>query len=394
MDPTRNPYSPGAGRPPSALVGRDIERDAWRVALSRVQRGLSVQPIALYGLRGVGKTVLLTSMAKEAEQHDWLVAQVEAGTGKSLRVALGEGLYGPLSDLARPSSGRRVLRALKTALSFKASYDSTGTWSFGLDLDQVGGGGADSGVLETDLDKLVKDLSAAAGEQGVGLAVLVDEAQDLSPDELVALCAIAHKASQQNWPFVLCLAGLPSLPKDVAEAKSYAERLFAFYSITALPADIAGEVLTLSADQESVSWEAAAVSELVKETRGYPYFLQQYGQDTWNSALGQQVLTLEDARVGAALGRNALDNGFFRARWDRATRSEQTYLRAMAMDGDAGSASGEVARRLGRKPASLGPTRAALISKGLLYAPEHGRIAFTVPGMADFISRQPDPDAT
>lgn len=394
MDPRRNPYSPGAGRPPVALVGRDIERTDWRIALERVEGGRSVQPVALYGLRGVGKTVLLTAMAKDAENREWLVAQIEAGSGKSLRVALGEALYGPLSDLARPSAGRRILRALKTALSFKASYDSNGTWSFGLDLDNVSGGGADSGVLETDLDKLIKDLSHAVAEEGVGLAVLVDEAQDLAVGELVALCAIAHKASQQNWPFLLCLAGLPSIPKDVAEAKSYAERLFAFYPVTALPPLIAGEVLTVPAAQVAVTWDSEAVAHIVGEARGYPYFLQQYGQDTWNCALGVDMVTAEDARVGAAVGRNALDNGFFRARWDRATRSEQGYLRAMALDGDAGSSSGEVARRLDRKPTSLGPTRASLISKGLLYAPEHGRIAFTVPGMADFISRQPDPDAT
>lgn len=393
MDPRLNPYSPGAGRPPAALVGRDLERHDWQVAVERAEKGFSVQPFAFYGLRGVGKTVLLTTLAKEAESRRWLVAQIEAATTKTLRQSLGEAFYGPLSDLARASAGRRLLRALKTALSFKASYDSNGTWSFGVDLDDVAGGGADSGVLETDLDKLIKDLSAAAGEEHTGLALLVDEAQDLSHDELVALCAIAHKASQQNWPFLLCLAGLPSLPRDVAEAKSYAERLFAFYPITALPGLIAGEVLTLPAKQADVTWETAAVEYLVDESRGYPYFLQQYGQDTWNTAAGPDVVTVVDARVGVALGRSALDNGFFRARWDRATRSEQSYLRAMAPDGDDGSSSGEIARRLGRKPASLGPTRASLIAKGLVYAPEHGRIAFTVPGMATFIGRQPDPEA-
>ncbi len=393
MDPRFNPYSPGAGRPPVALVGRDVQRHDWDVALDRVESGLSIQPFALYGLRGVGKTVLLTTLAQEAESRGWIVAQIEAATTKSLRQSLGEALYGPLSDLARPRAGKRLLRALKTALSFKGSYDSSGTWSFGLDLDEVAGGGADSGVLEADLDKLVKDLSAAAGEEGRGLTVLVDEAQDLSSDELIALCAIAHRASQQNWPFVLCLAGLPSLPRDVAEAKSYAERLFAFYEITALSPPLAGEVLTRPAARANVTWHDAAVGYLVDEAKGYPYFLQQFGQDTWNSARGIDVVTEEDARVGAAVGRHALDNGFFRARWDRATRSEQAYLRAMARDGDHGSLTGEVARRMGRKPASLGPTRAALISKGLVYAPEHGRVAFTVPGMAVFISRQPDPDA-
>ncbi len=388
MDATRNPYSPGAGRRPPALVGRDAELTAWEVGLDRVQLGLSVQPLVLYGLRGVGKTVLLTQMAKEAASRDWLVAQTEAGVGKRLREMLGESLYGPLSDLARPSAGRRLLRALKTALSFKASYDSSGTWKFGLDLRDTGGGGADSGVLETDLGKLVKDLSEAAAEEGHGLAILIDEAQDLTSDELVALCAVAHQASQQDWPFLLALAGLPSLPRDVAEARSYAERLFAFFNITALPNAKAADALRLPAETTGVHWEHNAVQHVVNEADGYPYFLQQYGQDTWNAATGTNI-SLAAAREGAATGRAALDAGFFRARWDRATRSEQDYLRAMAADGDDGSQSGEVAKRLQRKPSSLGPTRANLIAKGLIYAPEHGRIAFTVPGMASFINRQP-----
>lgn len=125
----------------------------------------------------------------------------------------------------------------------------------------------------------------------------------------------------------------------------------------------------------------------MKESSGYPYFLQQYGQDTWNIA-DRDPITVTDARVGAAFGRAALDAGFYRARWDRATPAEKAYLRAMAQDGDDGSGSGEVAARLSRKPTSLGPVRANLIAKGLIYAPDHGLVAFTVPGMATFITRQ------
>lgn len=283
MDPRRNPYSPGAGRPPAALVGRDVELLNWQVALDRVQTGLTVQPVALFGLRGVGKTVLLTAMSKQAESHGWIVAQIEAATTKPLRVTLGEALYGPLTDMARPSAGLSPTRALKTALSFKASYDSTGTWSFGLDLDDVAGG-ADSGVLETDLDKLIKDLSAAAGENGVGLAVL-DEAQRRA--ELVALCAIAHKASQQNWPFLLCLAGLPSLPKDVAEASPTLNG--SSRSTRSRPCRRSSPVvLTRPAKQANVTWEEAAVAHIVDEAQGYPYFLQQYGQDSCNRAHGSR----------------------------------------------------------------------------------------------------------
>lgn len=390
MDPVLNPYSPGAGRPPAAMVGRDPQMQNWQVALDRIQRGRTAQPVVLYGLRGVGKTVLLSEFARQATERSWIVAQIEGGAGKSLREALGEALHGPLTDLARPSAGKRLLRSLKTAVSFKASYDIGGTWSFGLDLSDVGGGGADTGLLETDLLKLLHDVAAAAAEEDTGMAVLIDEAQDLDEDELAAVCGIAHIAGQNAWRCVFALAGLPSLPRILAEAKSYSERLFAFQPIEHLDELLAARVLTEPATVENVSWDADAVDHIVRNAAGYPYFLQQFGQDTWNEARGTHTITLTDARVGAARGRASLDAGFFRARWDRATRSEQHYMSAMAPDGDRGSGSGEVATRLGRKVTSLGPTRANLIAKGLVYAPEHGIVAFTVPGMADFIARQPE----
>lgn len=390
MDPVSNPYAPGAGRPPIALVGRDVQQEEWRVALDRIQRGRTAQPLVLYGLRGVGKTVLLTGFSKAARDREWIVAQVEAGTGKSLREALGEALHGPLADLARPSASKRLLKALKTALSFRASYDVSGSWNFGLDLAETPGGGADTGFLETDLAKLVSDLSFAAEDEGVGLAVLIDEAQDLSDAELVAICSVAHAAGQNGWRTLFGLAGLPSLPRVLAEAKSYAERLFVFERIEHLNGDLAREALTEPAATEQVAWDDDAVTLVVEETRGCPYFLQQFGQDTWNAATGPDI-TLSDARLGAVKGRAALDNGFFRVRWNRATRAEQRYLRAMSSDGDGGSSTGEVAARLGSGTNSFGPARAKLISKGLIYAPEHGVVAFTVPGMADFIERQPLP---
>jgi AAA ATPase domain len=390
MDPVRNPYSPGAGRPPAALVGRDPQLDRWAVSLDRIEGARGAQPVVLYGLRGVGKTVLLTRFFKTAQDRDWIVAQVEAGAGKSLREALGEALHAPLADLARPSAGKRLLKGLKTALSFKASYDAAGTWNFGLDLTETAGGGADTGMLETDLNKLVRDLSAAAEEEGVGLAILIDEAQELTPAEFTAVCSAAHVTSQNGWSSVFALAGLPSLPRVLAEAKSYAERLFVFERIEHLTEDLARKALAEPAAIEGVAWDDDAISFVVRQASGYPYFLQQFGQDTWNEASGPAI-ALADARVGAARGRAALDDGFFRARWDRATKAEQRYLRAMAADGDAGSSSGDVAARLGRSVTSFGPARASLIAKGLIFAPEHGVVAFTVPGMANFIQRQPQP---
>ena len=390
VDPVGNPYAPGAGRTPAALAGRDRQREAWRIGLERVERGRTAQPMVLHGLRGVGKTVLLSSFRTAAAKRDWLVAQVEAGSGTGLREAVGEALHAPLADAVRPAPGRRLLTALKTALSFKASYDTAGTWNFGLDLSQAAGGGAGTGVLEADLSKLLRDVAAAAAEAGTGLALLVDEAQDATAEELRALCAVTHAAGQQDWPLLVALAGLPSLPRVLTEARSYAERLFVYERIEQLPPEAATEALVAPAVAEGVHWTQAASDLVVRATGGYPYFLQQFGQECWNEASGD-VIAFADARVGAARGRAALDDGFFRTRWDRAAPAEQAYLRAMAPDGDAGTPSGTVAARMGRRLASLGPARASLIAKGLVYAPEHGLVAFTVPGMADFIARQPPP---
>ena len=219
------------------------------------------------------------------------------------------------------------------------------------------------------------------------MAVLIDEAQDLTHDELTAVCAVAHLAGQDSWRLLLGLAGLPSLPRVLSEAKSYAERLFTYASIEHLEKPQARSALVEPALTEGVSWNDDALEMIVDEALGYPYFLQQFGQDTWNEATASPI-TQTDARIGAAKGHAALDSGFFRARWDRATRAERRYLRAMAVDADAGSSSGTVAERLGKKSTSLGPTRANLIAKGLVYAPEHGVVAFTVPAMAAFIRRQ------
>lgn len=388
MDPVRNPYSPGAGRKPSALVGRDDVIGAWSVSLQRAERGKTDQPMILYGLRGVGKTVLLSQLRRDADARDWITVQLEAGSGRSLREMVGEGLYGPLSDLARPSAGKRLLRALKTALSFKASYDATGTWNFGVDLSGATGGAADSGVLLTDLRKVVRDVSLAAGEDGVGLALLIDEAQDLSPEEIQTLAAVMQSAATDDLPVLFALAGLPSLPQTLAEAKSYSER-FHYSVIEKLDSEAAREAILKPARDENVDWREDALDHVVTASGRYPYFIQQFGQETWNAATGAAI-EFEDARVGVATGQGQLDNGFFRARWDRTTAAEKQYLRAMCPEGDNGVGSGEVASRLNRETRSLGPARKSLISKGMIYAPDHGVVAFTVPGMAGFIARQHD----
>ncbi|HEY5179482.1 MAG TPA: ATP-binding protein [Dermatophilaceae bacterium] len=389
MDERNNPYSPGAGLRPAALVGRDSELQDWSVALDRIENARSARSIVLHGLRGVGKTVLLGEFHQQAEDRKWVSVMIEANTGRPLREALARALYPVVRELVRPKAGDKLKKALATFKAFSVKVDATGAWSFGLDVATAQGRG-DSGELETDLAELIKDLAEAAQEQNRGLAILIDEAQDLNNDELKALCAICHQGGQRGWPFLLALAGLPNLPKVLSEAKSYAERLFTYREITQLHQDAARQALTRPAAAEGVSWEEAAVSYVVKEARSYPYFLQEYGQATWNAASGTK-LTYDDARVGAVSGQAHLDAGFYRARWERAAPAQRAYLEAMAQDGDGPSQSGEVAARLGKTPTGVGPIRDSLIKKGLIYSPEHGQIAYTVPGMADFIARQPQP---
>ncbi len=387
MDELTNPYSPGAGLRPVALAGRDAELRVWTVAIQRLEGQRSARSVVLQGLRGVGKTVLLGEFQRLSTNRGWITAMVEAGAGQSLRTALAQALYPELTDLAKPSAGARIKRALSTFTNFTVKVDAEGTWSFGLDLSDQPLSGASTGNLELDLAQLGRDLSLAAAENGTGLALLIDEAQDLSHDELTALCALSHQAGQKGWPLLVALAGLPSLPRVLSEAKSYSERLFSYHLIGELDDVAAREALTSPADLEGVGWDSDAVAFVVAETAGYPYFLQEYGQATWNAA-ELDSLQLSDARVGAAVGQAHLDRGFYRSRWERATPQQRSYLQAMAEDGAGPSQSSVVAGRLGKTPTALGPARDALIKKGLIYAPEHGQIAFTVPRMAEFISRQ------
>ena len=229
----------------------------------------------------------------------------------------------------------------------------------------------------------MKDVALAAAEKQAGLAILIDEAQDLNKDESKTLAVVAQAAAQDNWPVLFAFAGLPRLPQALAEAKSYSER-FQYIKVETLDAKAAKTALIQPAEEAGESWDDDAVDYVVKESGRYPYFIQQFGQEAWNTATGSTI-TL----AGVAKSHNQLDNGFVRARWDRTTTAEKRYLRAMCPEGDTGIGTGEIAARLQKKTSSLGPTRANLLHKGLIYAPDHGVVAFTVPGMSGFITRQP-----
>ena len=359
--------------------------------LYRATRGRTGQGLVLSGLRGVGKTVLLNELAARAQRADWIVCKIEArpdGAGEAFSLALARGLQASLRQLQGRNWGGKFASALSTLRSFSLKVDPDGAVTVGADLTHAGSGRANTGHPDTDLAELAVDLAEAAAEQHLGVAVVVDELQDVAAPVLAALITAAHEAGQRNLPFYLIGGGLPSLPRILAEAKSYAERLFDFHTIGHLDPPLAAQALAEPALAEGAQWDPAALAAIVDVAGGYPYFLQEYGSAAWNVSAGP-VITPRDASIAGMLGQAKLDAGFFASRWGRATPAERDYLRAMSDDGGGRpSLSSDVAARMGRTPSALGPARASLINKGLVYAPEHGQIAYTVPGMAGYITRQ------
>ena len=339
--------------------------------------------------------MLLNELADRARRAGWVVAQVEArvdddGRGGSFRSKVARGLNQSLRQATgRWGVGERLRAALGTFKSFALKTDPSGGLSLGIEVDPQRGR-ADTGSLDLDVSELAFDLAESAAEQGVGVVVLIDEMQDLDGDELAAICAACHETGQRSVPFYVVGAGLPSLPGVLAEARSYAERLFAYRPIGSLDREAATLAVTRPAESQAVGWASGAVRVVVEASSGYPYFVQEFAKATWDYAAGPDI-DVDDAAIGVRVGRETLDGGFFQSRWSRATPAERDYLRAMAVDGDGPALSGEVARRLGKtRVQQVGPTRANLIHKGLIYAPEHGQVAYTVPGMADFVRRQQD----
>ena len=370
---------------PAALTGRDGDIEAFSIALRRAAARRPARSLILHGLRGVGKTVLLNDLANRARAAHWIVAVVEAdhGTGRApfrrqVAAALDEGMRLQTGKARRSELLKRAGAAIK-------AFEATAPGGAGLKVELHDK--APNAELSADFTDLIVELTAAAQDIDTGVGVFIDEMQHLSGAELAAISQACHAANQRNLPFVIVGAGLPNLPRVLADAVSYAERLYDYRTVGRLTDTDATSALVIPAGEEGVVWAPDATPVIVAASGGYPYFVQQFGQTTWNLAASSPI-TAADARAGVQLGREMLDNGFFRSRWDRATAAERDFLRAMAADIDQKSESGEIARRLGKTPSALGPARANLIAKGLIWAPEHGQIAFSVPGMAGFIERE------
>ncbi len=389
MDPLNNPFSPGAGTPPPELAGRSDILNHALLTFARIKNRKAEKSILITGLRGTGKTVLLHQIEELANKENYYAFMVEAHEKKSLPEILLPELRRIIFSL---DIGEMISYKVKKALRvFKSFFSQVkisariGELDFGIDIDPERGM-ADSGNLEADLAQVFVSLGEAAQDRHTAIAIIIDELQYLSEDELSSLIMAIHKISQKSLPIVLIGAGLPQLVGKTGRAKSYAERLFDFPELGPLKKEDAKLALQTPVKKAGIEFTEQALDEIVRVTDGYPYFLQEWGYQAWNIAK-QSPIDVEIARTATIVAIQRLDQNFFRVRFDRLTPREKIYLRALAELGDKPQRSGDVANVLGIDVQSAAPLRNNLIKKGMIYSPNHGDTAFTVPLFAEFMKR-------
>ncbi|HET7327029.1 MAG TPA: ATP-binding protein [Nocardioidaceae bacterium] len=397
MDPVRNPYAPGAGQRPPELAGRDREMRQFEVVLERTASGRPERSMVLSGLRGVGKTVLLNALRGMAVQRAWGTAKLEARHDQSIRLPVAQAVHAAVREVGHrhrdPDRVDAVTGVLKSFALRTELKDRKGLrWQPPTDVPATKGR-ADSGDLELDLIELFTDVADLARDLGVGIALFVDEMQDIETHELSALCAACHELSQQGTPLIIVGAGLPHLPVALSASRSYAERLFRYVIVDRLPREAADRALIVPASSEHAEYDGEALDELYRLTDGYPYFVQAYGKVAWDAA-PESPIRVDDVLHAAPEAEAELAVGFFGARYERATPAERDYMRAMADLGadnrDGPVLTADVATEIGRKPQSLSPARDGLIKKGLVFAAERGAVAFTVPHFGKYLRAQRD----
>ncbi len=387
MDPRTNPYSPGAGNPPPEFAGRDQILEQADIALDRIKIKRPARGFILYGLRGVGKTVLLNKIGLEAEAKNLYVVRIETPEDRSLPAILIPTIRSALLKISKGEALKdKLAKAMRAvggfASALKVKYSDI---EVGLNFDKEAGV-ADSGDLEIDLTDLLTTVGDAAAENDTAIIIAIDELQYVPEEQLAALITALHRSSQKQLPITMIAAGLPQLLGQMGRAKSYAERLFEFTPIDKLDTAAAKEALCKPAMQEGAGYTDDAIHEILKQTQGYPYFLQEWGKHSWNNAASSPI-TLQDATRATSAALAELDASFFRVRFDRLTPTEKKYVRAMAELGAGPHRSGDIANILKKEVTTIAPIRNSLIKKGMIYSPNHGDTAFTVPLFEGFMKR-------
>lgn len=389
MDRVRNPFAPGAGSRPRALVGRGAILEDAETALKRALIGRSFQSQMLLGLRGVGKTVLLNEIEDRAKREGYETSFVEAPEHKNLP----DLLYPEMRQILRRLSTIEAARA-STMRAFGALRNFCSIFKIKIADVEIGvdpvPGEADSGDLERDLVDLFLLIGEAAQAAERGWVLLVDEIQYLDEPALSAIIVAIHRITQKSLPVVFMGAGLPQIARLSGDAKSYSERLFVYPTVGPLDQQAACEALRKPIEDEGANISDRAVATVVARTHGYPFFIQEWGHHAWNEAAESEIKNADVERA-TQLALKRLDEGFFNVRIDRLTAAEVDYVRAMASIGQGPYRTTDVAKRLGKKPTSLGPRRDSLIKKGMTYSPSYGNIDFTVPLFNEFLVRRYGP---
>jgi hypothetical protein len=386
VDRRSNPYAPGAGTPPPELAGRDDLLEDAAVALDRTRAGLSARGMVFYGLRGVGKTVLLNELRRRIENVGASVVWAEAPENRSLPAMLAPAMKAALARMSRVEATREaVLRARRLLNGFaKALKVKYADLEMSVDLEA--GEEPLTGDLEIDLGEVLEVLGEAAEARSSAVALMIDEIQYVPEDQLAALLAALHRVNQRRLPIVLFGAGLPQILGTTGRAKSYAERLLHFVEVDRLSSEDARAALCRPAEKAGAAFSEGAVEEILRETEGYPYFLQEWGKHAWDLAEASPI-EAEVARLSTGAALAELDRSFFRVRYDRLTPAERRYMRAMAELGPGPHRSGDIAETLGQKVTTVAPRRNSLIAKGMIFSPSHGDTAFTVPLFDGFMKR-------
>ncbi|MCR4378822.1 MAG: ATP-binding protein [Rhodospirillales bacterium] len=385
MDPVRNPFAPGAGSQPPELAGRDEIISEAAVALQRVLLGKHDRSQILLGLRGTGKTVLLNRIEQLAENFNHLTSFVEAPEDKTLAELLYPKIHQVLRRLSLIESAQaNAYSAMRALRGFASVFKvSVGDVSISVDPET---GSADSGNLEYDLSDLFIRIGEAAKSAGKAWTLLIDEVQYLSQLELSALIVAIHRVNQKQLPIMFFGAGLPMIAALSGDAKSYAERLFSYPTVGPLDDESATAAIQQPINDEGEAITDEALRMIIDRTEGYPYFLQEWGYQAWNVAKASPI-TADDIAHASSSALRRLDEGFFRVRFDRLTPKEREYVIAMAKLGKSPYRSSDIADVLKEKVQSLGPCRAKIINKGMIYSPAHGDIAFTVPMFENYLRR-------
>jgi hypothetical protein len=386
MDPYRNPFAPGAGSRPPELAGRDAILEAGKVSCVRAVQGRSARPIMLLGLRGTGKTVLLNEIGRHAEKEGLLVSKVESPEGERLARLIYPEMRKVMRSLSGVEAAKHIAnRGLKGLRNFASIFKIE---MAGIEISvEPEPGLVDTGDLQYDLPELFTLIGKAAKAAGRGWILLIDEVQYLSETDLSALIVALHRMSQEGLPVLLVGAGLPQIARLAGEAKSYAERLFQYPAVGPLDPISAQQAIKKPIIDEGANITEEALRIIVERTKGYPFFLQEWASVIWNNAEGPKI-DFEDADKSYSETLALLDQGFFKVRIDRLTKAEVQFVKAMAQLGDGPYAMADIAKKMNRTQKSLGPSRASIIAKGMIYSTDHGYLDFTVPLFAEFMRRQ------